>query len=393
MSPISVPNLENIKQEMNSAGIDGWLLFDFRGSNPYPARVVDPGGGLLTRRWFVWVPAGDEPVQVLVHDIEFGSFPQGDYQVKSYDGRESLTVALRALLGGAAKIAMEYSPNGNNPYVSKVDGGTLELVRSLGVEVVSSGDLCQMLLSWTPEQLENHRAAAIMLTRTKDMALELLRARNGSGEPLTEYELQQAMVGLMAENGFESGHPPIVGFGPGAGDPHYSPSAQSSRALEPGQAVLLDLWCKVPGDNPFADITWMAHVGEPGKEFTRAFQIVTAARDAGFDLLRERFATGTPIQGHEVDTRVRAVLMDAGYGPNLKHRTGHSLGNYVIHGDGAHFDAFETLEERLVLPGLGTTIEPGVYFPHFGVRSEINVYVAEGGVELTTAIQTKIDIV
>ena len=232
-----------------------------------------------------------------------------------------------------------------------------------------------------------------MLTRTKDMALQLLRSRNGAGEQLTEYELQQAMVGLMSENGFESGHPPIIGFGPGAGDPHYSPSAESSRTLQQGQAVLMDLWCKVPGDNPFADITWMAHVGEPNLEFMRAFRTVTAARDAGLELLSSRFASGTPIQGHEVDTRVRSVLIDAGYGPNLKHRTGHSHGMHLINGDGATFDGFETLEERLVLPGLGTTIEPGVYFPHFGVRSEINVYVAEEGVELTTAIQTEIDIV
>lgn len=378
---------------MRDAGIDGWLLFDFRGSNPYPRKVVNPGGGLLTRRWFVWVPGSDQQIQVLVHDIEFGSFPKGDYELLSYDGRESLEVELRKLTDGAKTIAMEYSPRGNNPYVSKVDGGTLELVRSLGVEVVSSGDLCQMLLAWSPEQLANHRAAAEMLTRTKDMALELLRARNRNKQRLTEYELQQAMVALMEEGGFETGHPPIVGFGPGAGDPHYSPSRDSSRALKPGQAVLLDLWCKVPGDNPFADITWMAHVNEPNEEFTRAFKAVTAARDAGFELLSERIASGAPIQGHEVDTRVRTLLIEAGYGPNLKHRTGHSLGNYVIHGDGAHFDAFETLEERLVLPGLGTTIEPGVYFPHFGVRSEINVYVADEGVELTTAIQSQIDLV
>lgn len=393
MSPISAPKLDNIKREMRNTGIDGWLLFDFRGSNPYPSKLVDPGGGLLTRRWFVWVPATDGQVRVLVHDIEFGSFPRGDYQLEAYDGRESLTEKLRELLSGSATVAMEYSPLGNNPYVSKVDGGTLDLVRSFGVEVVSSGDLCQMLLAWTPAQLANHRAAADMLTRTKDMALALLRERNTAGEALSEYELQQAMVSLMHVNGFETGHAPIVGFGPGAGDPHYAPTAESSRQLAAGQAVLLDLWCKVPGDNPFADITWMAHAGEPSEEFMRAYRTVTAARDAGLELLRERFASGTPLQGHEVDTRVRAVLLDAGYGPNLKHRTGHSLGNQVIHGDGAHFDAFETLEERLVLPGLGTTIEPGVYFPHFGVRSEINVYVAEGGVELTTAIQTEIDIV
>lgn len=377
---------------MSSSRVDGWLLFDFRGSNPYPARVVDPGGGLLTRRWFVWVPAAGS-VQVLVHDIEYGSFPAGDYELRSYDGRESLEAALRDLLEGVDTVAMEYSPMGNNPYVSKVDGGTLELVRSLGVEVVSSGDLCQMLLAWSPEQLANHRKAAEMLTRTKDMALGLLRERRGAGQAITEYELQQAMVRLMEENGFHTGHAPIIGFGPGAGDPHYSPTAAASRQLAKGQAVLMDLWCKVPGDNPYADITWMAHAGAPSDEFQRAYDTVTAARDAGFDLLSQRFSAGRPVQGHEVDTCVRGVLIEAGYGGNLKHRTGHSLGIHAIHGDGAHFDAFETLEERLVLPGLGTTIEPGVYFPHFGVRSEINVYVAERGVELTTAIQRELEIV
>lgn len=377
---------------MRAAGVDGWLLFDFRGSNPYPSRVVATGGGLLSRRWFVWVPSTGA-VKVLVHGIELGSFPEGDYELTSYDGRESLVTELRGLLGGSKRVAMEYSPNGNNPYVSKVDGGTLELVRSLGVEVVSSGDLCQLLLTWSPEQLANHRRAAEMLTRTKEMALELLRTRVAAGEAMTEYGLQQAMAGLMTEEGFEIGHPPIVGFGAGAGDPHYAPSEGSSRTLEPGQAVLMDLWCKVPGENPFADITWMAFFGEPTPEFMDAFLAVTRARDAGFDLLQERFAAGEPVRGHEVDDLVRGMLVDAGYEANLKHRTGHSLGVHAIHGDAAHFDGFETLDERLVLPGLGTTIEPGVYFPHFGVRSEINVYVAENGVELTTDRQFELDLI
>jgi len=384
--------LRDVKREMAAAGIDGWLLFDFRGSNPYAGRVVSPGNGLLTRRWFVWVPT-EGTTEVLLHSIEVGSFPNGEYELSSYAGRESLRDELRRILHGAKRVAMEYSPFGNNPYVSKVDGGTLELVRSLGVEVVSSGDLCQMLLAWSPQQLDNHRRASNMLTRTRDTALELLRARSAAGEPINEYEVQQRMLDLIESSGFEAGHAPIVGFGPGAGDPHYSPSAVSSRTLQEGDAVLLDLWCKVPGDNPHADITWMAHHGAPTEEFMRAFNTVTAARDAGLDLLRERLERRQPVRGHEVDTCVRDVLINAGYEANLKHRTGHSLGNWAVHGDGAHFDAFETLDERLVLPGLGTTIEPGVYFPHFGVRSEINVYIASDGVELTTARQTELDLV
>lgn len=384
--------LSRVREEMARSEINGWLLFDFRGSNPYPRRVIDPGTILLTRRWFVWIPATG-PVEVLIHGIEAGSFPTGDYRVNTYDGRESLQEQLDLMLGGARRVAMEYSPAGNNPYVSKVDGGTIELVRSLNVEVVSSGDLCQLLLAWSDEQLANHMRAAKTLTETKDLALALLRESVAASRPITEYELQQEMLRHIEASGCQAAHPPIVGFGPGAGDPHYSPAPTGSRTLENGHAVLLDLFCKVPGENPYADITWMAHFGTPSSEFERAFRAVLAARDAGYDLLADRFARDAPVRGHEVDTAVRAVLIEAGYEDNIKHRTGHSLGVTEVHGDGAHFDAFETLDERLVLTGLGTTIEPGVYFPHFGVRSEINVFIATDGVKLTTARQTELDLI
>lgn len=384
--------LETVRDAMREARVDGWLLFDFRGSNPYPRRVVDPGQGLLTRRWFVWVPR-EGGVEVLVHAIELGSFARGGHALRSYDGRESLKDELARMLHGARRVAMECSPLGNNPYVSKVDGGTLDLIRSLGVEVVSSGDLAQLLLTWSPEQLEEHRRAAAMLTRTKDMALALLRSRVAEGATITEHELQQRMLETIVASGFEADHAPIVGFGPGAGDPHYSPPESGSRVLAEGDVVLLDLWCKAPGDNPYADITWMAHRGAPSAEVVRAFHAVIAARNAGVRLLEERHAAGEPVRGHEVDTIVRSSLTDSGYGASLRHRTGHSLGTTAVHGDAAHFDAFETLDERLVLPGLGTTIEPGVYFPGFGVRSEINVYIGSAGVEVTTARQTALDLI
>jgi Xaa-Pro aminopeptidase len=287
---------------------------------------------------------------------------------------------------------MEYSPGGNNPYVSTVDGGTIDLVRSLGIEVVGSADLLQLFLTWSDDQLENHRRAAQALTETKDHALGLLRQRLAAAAPLDERGLQAAMAGELERRGMAMEHPPIVCFGTTSNDPHYTPPAEGSRPLRPG-AVLMDLFCHVAGsDGCCADITWMAHVGTPGDAFAQTFAGVLAARDEGVRFLRGRFEAGEQVRGHEVDRAVRAVLANAGYEPYLLHRTGHSLGRTAAHGEAAHFDGIETLDERLILPGLGFTIEPGVYTPAFGVRSEINVFTLDRGVEITTAIQTELDV-
>ncbi|MER3483356.1 MAG: aminopeptidase P family protein [Meiothermus sp.] len=384
--------LPQVQQFLREHNIDGWLVYDFRGTNPFATKVLNHGGNLLTRRWFVWIPAQGEP-KILVHDIEFGSFPRVGYEVSKYNGRETLPAELLKLMGGAKTVAMEYSPNGNIPYVSKVDGGTVDLMRSLGVNVVSSGDLLQLFLAWTPEQLANHRKAAEVLTATKDAALAHIRQHVSSNIPLTEYQLQQYMNQFILDRGLDPDHPPIIGFGPGGGDPHYVPSATRSKALERGDAILMDLWCKVPGDNPFADITWMAFYGTPTDKFTHAYTTVVASRDAGVDLLQSRLSLGQRVKGYEVDLTVRKVLIDGGYEANLKHRTGHSLGITAVHGEVAHFDGFETWDERLVLPNLGFTIEPGVYFPEFGVRSEINVYSHPDRIEVTTAVQTELDVI
>ena len=383
--------LGEVQAFLQKSNLDGWLLFDFRGTNPFATQIFKHSGSLLTRRWFLWVPVSGEP-QVLVHDIEFGSFPRVGYEVHKYNGRETLTREVAKLLGDAKTIAMEYSPGGNNPYVSKVDAGTMDMIRSVGVNVVSSGDLLQLFLAWTPEQLAAHRKASRTLTETKDAALTYLKQHIKVGKRINEYQLQQFMNNFIVERGMESGHPPIIGFGPGGGDPHYVPSAQRSKALEPGDAILMDLWCKSPGNNPYADITWMAFYGKPTEKFMHVFNTVLAGRDAGLELLQNRLSQGQSVQGYEVDVATRKVLIEAGYKENLKHRTGHSLGNVITHGDAAHFDSFETLEERAVLPHLGFTIEPGVYFSEFGVRSEINVYSHPDKVEVTTAIQREIDI-
>jgi Xaa-Pro aminopeptidase len=384
--------LGEVQAYLREAKLDGWLLFDFRGMNPFVKRIVGvEGKGLLTRRWFVWVPAHGEP-SVTVHAIEHGSFPETGFTCSSYSSRSDLKEKLRETLGNAKRIAMEYSPQNNNPYVSKVDAGTIELVRGLGVEVFSSGDILQLFLSWTDAQLENHRKASRALTETKDAALGLIRERSSSQQPLTEFELQSFMCVQMEKRGMIYDHAPIVCFGRTSNDPHYTPPETHSNLLEPG-AILMDLFCQTSKSDPFADITWMAHLGTPNEAFLRAFDRVTASRDAGVNFLRSKLEAGAAVQGFEVDQVVRQVLIDAGYEKYLLHRTGHSLGWTAVHGDVAHFDGIETLDERRVLPRLGFTIEPGVYLPEFGVRSEINVYSLEHGLEITTAIQHELDVI
>lgn len=287
---------------------------------------------------------------------------------------------------------MEFSPDGNIPYVSRVDAGTVDLVRGLGVEVVTSADLLQLFLQWSNEQLAHHRRAAQALTEVKDAALTLVREHAGTGAPLTEHELQQHMCRALDNRGMTYDHAPIVAFGETSSDPHYTPPVAGSRLLAPG-AILLDLFCRVDGtDAPYADITWMAHRGEPSDAFVETFDRVREARDAGVELLRKRLAAGADVRGYEVDEAVRTVLVTAGLEPYLLHRTGHSLGTDAVHGDAANFDGVETLDERLVLPRLGFTVEPGVYRPGFGVRSEINVVTTEAGLDVTTAVQEAVDV-
>jgi Xaa-Pro aminopeptidase len=384
--------LGEVQEGLREAALDGWLLFDFRGANPYVRRLAGvPDGGILTRRWFVYVPAKGEP-HVTVHAIECGSFPAVDLPVRSYGTRTELVEAVEEALGDARRVAMEYSPDGNIPYVSRVDAGTIDLVRGLGVEVVSSADLLQLFLQWSNRQLVEHRRAAQALTEVKDTALKLAREHTTNATPLTEWELQQHMCGVLDRIGMIYEHAPIVAFGVTSRDPHYTPPVKGSRPLDTGP-ILLDLFCRVDAAcAPYADITWMAHLGEPSTSFLETFNRVREARDAGVELIRRRRAEGEDVRGHEVDAAARSVLVAAGLEPYLLHRTGHSLGTDHVHGDAANFDGVETLDERLILPRLGFTVEPGVYRDDFGVRSEINVVTTDTTVEVTTAVQEAVDV-
>jgi Xaa-Pro aminopeptidase len=366
-----------VQRALGAEGLDGWLLYDFHGSNPIAAKLAGLTSGvhMTTRRWYYLIPAAGEP-RALVHAIERHNLDELPGEKIVYAGRRQLDEALTRLLRGVSRVAMEYSPDCAIPYLSRVDAGTAEAIRQRGVEIVSSGDLVQQFeAAWTPAQLASHRAASEALYRIKDRAFAAVAAALGNGAPLTEYALQQRMVEWFAEEGLVSDSPPVVAVDANAANPHYLPDAARSSPIGTDQQLLLDLWGKrsEPGA-VFADITWVAATGRTvPPEPARAFRAVVEARDAAVALVEEAARAGRDVRGWEVDRAARAVLEQAGYGDRILHRTGHSLGESV-HGNGVHLDDYETHDDRRVLPGAGFTIEPGLYFERFGVRTEINMF-------------------
>ncbi len=380
-----------VQQALKSDGIDGWLLYDFHGSNPIATRLTDLASStkLATRRWYYLVPA-EGPPRGLVHAIERHNLDGLPGDKRAYSGREQLQAGLKDLLRGMKRVAMEYSPGNAIPYVSRVDAGTVEAVRQLGVDVVSSGDLVQRFEAvWSDGALTTHRHASERLYRIKDRALDLLRTRAGLG--LNEFEVQQAMLAWFDEEGLISDSPPCVAAQENAGNPHYQPSAAGSRAIGRNELVLLDLWGKLPVPGAvFADITWMGFTGAMVPEqYAAAFAAARDGRDAGIDAVTRAARDGRELRGYEVDRATRHVIERAGYGQYFIHRTGHSLGQEV-HGNGAHMDDYETHDERRLIPGTGFTIEPGIYTSEFGVRTEINMFVGERDAEVTGPMQTAI---
>jgi len=368
-------------------------LYDFRGTNAIAARLTGLAGSgkMATRRWYYLIPAKGEP-RGLVHAIERHNLDGLPGEKRPYAGREQLAAGLKDLLGGARRVAMEYSPGNNIPYISRVDAGTVEAVRQAGADVVSSGDLVQRFEAvWTDEVFATHRAAAERLYRIKDRAYDLVRERVGSGT-LTEFDVQQEMMNWFAEEGLVTDSPPNVSAQENAGDPHYHPSREVHRPVRRNEIVLLDLWGKLstPGA-VFADITWVGYTGPTvPDEFTRAFAAARDGRDAGIQLVQSAVREGREIRGFEVDRATRGVIEKAGYGPQFIHRTGHSLGEEV-HGNGVHMDDYETHDDRRLIPGTGFTIEPGIYTAEFGVRTEINMFVGETEAVVTGPVQREIE--
>jgi Xaa-Pro aminopeptidase len=383
-----------IQKALAADGVDAWLLYDFRGLNPIAVDVTGvglQGGHLATRRWYYLIPSSGEP-RGLVHAIESHTLEHLPGTTERYSGRERLEAGLKRLIGGARRIAMEYSPECAIPYVARVDAGTVELIRRMGVEVVSSGDLVQRFSAvWQPPQIASHMSAAGKLYRVKDRAFEAIAQRTRDRVPTTEYDIQQLMLGWFAEEGLQAEDDPNVSAAEHAGDPHYQPTATRSRAIRPNELVLLDLWGKLmTAGAVYADITWVGFTGTAIPDpIRRAFEAVAAARDAAIELVQSAVRRGRPLRGFEVDRAARAVLQDCGYREQILHRTGHSLGESV-HGTGVNMDDFETYDDRRLLPGTGFTIEPGVYFPEFGIRSEINMIVHAQDAEVTGAVQREL---
>ena len=375
-----------VQKALVAEGLDAWLLYDFQGSNPVSYRLAGMGGGghLATRRWFYLIPASGEP-QGLVHAIERYNLDHLPGTKIVYAGRAELHAGLTKLLMRRRRVAMEYSPNNAIPYVSRVDAGTIELVRSMSVDVVSSGDLIQQFEArWNDAAIATHRTASEKLYRIKDKAFESVAKRLRDGVATTEFDIQQQMAGWFAEEGLVAESAPNVSAQENAGNPHYLPTAAHHRAIRANELLLLDLWGKLAAPGAvYADITWVGFTGTPvPAPMAQAFSAICGARDAAVDAVQNAARAGRQIRGFEADQAARKVLIDAGFESAILHRTGHSLGENV-HGDGAHLDDYETHDERRLMPGSGFTIEPGLYFKDFGVRTEINMVWTAGGPEVT----------
>lgn len=385
--------LEDVQAALAEDGLDGWLLYDFHGSNPIARSLagLNGGGKMTTRRWFYLIPATGAP-RALVHAIEPQTLSHLPGDTRQYAGRQTLAHELDALLRGAGTVAMEYSPDNAIPYIARVDAGTVEAVRRRGVNVVSSGDLVQRFEArWSAAQLETHLAASAALYRIKDRAFAAIGEHSRRGDVFTEYDVQSWMAGWFRDEGLTAEDRPVVASMENAGNPHYMPVAGKSRPIGASELVLLDLWGKLPTSGAvYADITWVCHTGPMvPDEQAHAFAAIVAAREAALALTEAAARDRRDLRGWQVDQAARTVLIDAGYSAQLLHRTGHSLGEQV-HGNGVHMDDYETHDDRRLLPGTGFTIEPGIYFPHFGVRTEINVFYDEGAARASGPRQTAI---
>lgn len=387
-------HLPEIQSALRELRLDGWLLYDFRGSNVLARRIVGfPDSVTGSRRWFYWVPAKGDPHK-LVHRIEDTVLDRLPGGKTIYLRWQELEAGVAKLVQGSGRIAMEYAPRNANPYVSRVDAGTVELVRSCGVEVVSSGDLVQQFeATWDDEQWGMHQAAAEVTNAAYDVAWSAIAEGVRRSGGIEETAVRDAVMRHFAARGCTTYHPPIVARNAHSGLPHYETGDGSDTLIREGDFVLVDLWCKL--DKPravYSDLTRTGFVGRSVPEkYTQVFDIVAAARDAGIRFVRDAFGAGREIQGWQVDDAARGVIDRAGYGEYFAHRTGHSIGQEV-HGNGANMDNLETRDERRVLPRTCFSIEPGIYLPEFGVRSEIDVYIgADRTVHVTGgALQTEV---
>ncbi|MGA8012072.1 MAG: Xaa-Pro peptidase family protein [Candidatus Acidiferrales bacterium] len=387
-----MPDIKAIQAELRASKIDGWLFYDHHHRDPIAGHILGLGNnGMATRRWFYFIPSRGGP-RKLVHKIEQGALDSLTGRKLTYAGWEELRGQLQKLLSGSRKIAMQYSPENNIPYIGLVDAGTVELIRKLKKSVVTSADLVQKFeAAWTPEQLESHLEAGAIVDRITRAAFERAAALVREGHPLTEVELQAWILERFRANGLTTAEPPIAAVQPNNGNPHYEPKPGASRTIRAGDLLLLDIWakCDRPG-SVYYDITWVGYLGERVPEaYAKIFRIVRDARNRAIEFVREAVAHGRTIHGWEVDRAARDIIRKAGYAKYFVHRTGHSIGQEV-HGNGANMDSLETRDDRKIVARTCFSIEPGIYLPEFGIRSEVNVYVGEREARVTGAIQEEI---
>ena len=388
-------NLENkvkqVQDYLKKNNLPAWLLYDFKGINPIAVDFINLKG-LKTRRWYYLIRAEGEPT-ILVHKIEEQGFKNIPGKLIAYVSWEEQKEKLKELLSGLKTVVMEYSFENNIPYISRIDAGTIELIRSYGVEIVSSADLVQYFQArWDQAQYLSHKEAAQILMKIKDEAFEFIAQRIKNKIDVDEFEVVQFIQNRMNESGMVAEEALICAVNENSGNPHYTPTQAESKKIKEGDFVLLDIWGKMKKEKSiYADITWTGFVGkEVPEKYMDIFNIVKQARDVALNFLKDKWVQGEEVKGWEVDKACRDFIAKTGFGENFTHRTGHSLGT-EDHGNGVNIDNLETKDERSIIPGIGFTIEPGIYLPYgskfgkdFGVRSEINIYVKDKEIEVTT---------
>ena len=388
--------LDDAREYLQAEDLPGWLIYDYLGCNPVLAQIAQPSGH-VTRPVFLFVPVTGSP-RLLTHHVDAGKFADAgegtDLQQVVYSSRVTLENALQDTLSGCSRVAMEYSPRNGLPRVSRVDAGTVELVQGMGAQVLSSADLMQYATQrWSADQLAGHKRTAEKLARIVNEAFARIGQRlskHNSGGP-TEFEIAEFIRARFREEGLVTADGPIVSTNAHCSDPHYEPAPEGSSVIAPGDWVLIDLWARedTPG-SVYADITWTAYVGDtPTERHHQIFDIVLGARDAALSFLKDSFSRGESIQGWQADDVARSYISDRGFGDYFTHRLGHSI-YHTVHGEGVNLDNFETHDTRRIIPGIGFSIEPGIYLPEFGVRSEIDAYMSEDGPYASSPVQRDI---
>ncbi len=380
LQPESLPAIQSA---LERAGLDGWLLYDFHGLNPVAVGMLELPG-MTTRRFFVYIPRRGSPVAI-THAIEQGPWAgwPSKWAREKYSSWRELESLLAKLVKGK-RVAMEYSPGDAVPYLDRIPAGVIEMVTAAGATVVSSAELVSSFYAvWSDVQRASHERAARAVSIIGQEAIRLAGSRADGASPLTEYALAGWIRERFEGGGLETDHGPIVAIGRNAANPHYEPTAPSSATINRGDILLVDLWAREK-NGVFADQTWMGSLGTPSPRDTAIWQAVRDARDAAISLLRDRINARQPVQGGEVDDAARAVITERGFGDKFIHRTGHSIDPRDLHGSGPHIDNLETREERELIPGVGFSIEPGIYLEgDVGMRSEVNGFIGADAVLIT----------